>query len=67
MHIKAAMLLMCLEVPGEGFFCFPGRDWEEVCRKLLSLIKLNKRFEIRNIDQNLDMALLIVAVCTVLL
>ena len=67
MHIKAAMLLMCLEVLGEGFFCFPGTDWEEVYRKLLSLIKLNKRFGIRNIDQNLDMALLIVAVCTVLL
>ena len=32
------MLLMCLEVLREGFFCFPVRDWEGVCRKLLSLI-----------------------------
>ena len=37
MHIKAAMLLMCLEVLGEGvFLCFSGRDWEGICRKLLS-------------------------------
>ena len=27
------MLLMCLEVLSEGFFCFPVRDWEGVCRK----------------------------------
>ena len=32
------MLLVCLEVAREGFFCFPVRDWEGVCRKLLSLI-----------------------------
>ena len=38
------MLLMCLEVLREGFFCFPVRDWEGVCRKLLSLVFLN--FEI---------------------
>ena len=36
MHIKAVMLLICLEVLGEQFFCFPGGDWEGVCRKLLS-------------------------------
>ena len=41
MHIKAAMLFLCLEVLGEGFFCFPERDWEGVYRKLLSLAKLN--------------------------
>ena len=32
---------MCLEVLREGFFCFPVRDWEGVCRKLLSLVFLN--------------------------
>ena len=31
------MLLMCLEVPRKGFFCFSVRDWERVCRKRLSL------------------------------
>ena len=36
-----------------------------VCRKLLSLVKLYQRFWIWNIDQNLNMALLIVAACTV--
>ena len=43
------MLLICLEVLREGFFCFPVkgkdweflRDWERVCRKLLSLVFLN--------------------------
>ena len=39
--MKAIMLLMCLEVLREGFFCFPVRDWEGVCRKLLSLVFLN--------------------------
>ena len=34
------MLLMSLEVLGEEFLCFPGRDWEGVCRKLLPLVKL---------------------------
>ena len=38
------MLLMCLEVLKKEFFCFPVRDWEGVCRKLLSLVFLN--FEI---------------------
>ena len=60
------MLVMCPEVLGESFFCFPGRDWEGVCRKLLSQVKLYQRFWIWNIDQSLNMALLIVAVCTVL-
>ena len=32
------MLLMCLEVLREEFFCFSMRDWEGVCRKLLSLV-----------------------------
>ena len=27
-HIKAIMLLVCLEVLEEGIFCFPGRDCE---------------------------------------
>ena len=40
------MLLMCLEVLREEF-CFPVRDWEGVCRKLLSLIKLYHRFWIQ--------------------
>ena len=35
------MLLMCLEVLREGLFYFPVRDWEGVCRKLLSLFFLN--------------------------
>ena len=35
------MLLICLEVLREGFFCFPMRDWEGVCRKLLFLVFLN--------------------------
>ena len=35
------MLLMCLEVLREGFFCFHVRDWVGVCRKLLSLVFLN--------------------------
>ena len=43
-NIKAVMLLIGLEVLEEGFFCFPGRDWEGVCRKLLSLGKLYQRF-----------------------
>ena len=40
MHITAVMLLLCIKVLREGFFCFHGRDWEGVCRKLLSLVKL---------------------------
>ena len=35
------MLLMCLEVLREGFFGFPVRDLEGVCRKPLSLLFLN--------------------------
>ena len=35
------MLLICLEALRDGFFCFPVRDWEGVCRKLLSLVFLN--------------------------
>ena len=34
------MLLICQEVR-EAFFCFPVRDWERVCRKLLSLVFIN--------------------------
>ena len=40
MHIKAAVLSMYLEMLGEGFFCFPGRDWERICSKIFSLVKL---------------------------
>ena len=43
-HIQAVMLLMRLEVLREGFFCFPLRDWEGVCWKLLSLVSLNFEF-----------------------
>ena len=64
-HIKI-LLLMCLEALGEGLSCFHGRDWEGVCRKILSVVKLYQRFWIWNVDQNLKMALLIVAVCIVL-
>ena len=64
---KVVMLLICLDVLGKEFFYFPERDSEGICRKLLSLVKLYQRFWIWNIDQNLNMALLIVAVCTVLL
>ena len=60
------MLLMCLEVLGERLSCFPGRSWEGVCRKLLSLVKPHHGFWIWNIDQNLNIALLIMAVSTVL-
>ena len=35
------MLLMCLEVLREGYFCFAVRDWEGVCKKLLSIVFLN--------------------------
>ena len=60
------MLLLCLEVLGERLSCFPGRSWEGVCRKLLSLVKPYHGFWIWNIDQNLNIALLIMAVSTVL-
>ena len=53
MHIKAVMLLMCLKMSEEGFFCFPVRDCEGGCSKLLSLVKLYQRFWIWDIDQNL--------------
>ena len=36
-------LLMCLDVVREGFFCFPVRDWEGVCGKLLPLVFLNSQ------------------------
>ena len=65
-HIKPVMLSMLLEVLREGFLGFPGRDWGGVCGKLLSLLKLYQRFWTRNIDHNVNMALLIVAVCIVL-
>ena len=35
------MLMMCLEVLRGEFFCFSVRDWEEICRKILSLLFLN--------------------------
>ena len=44
MHIKAVMLLMCLEVLREEFFRFPGGNWEGVCQKLFSLLKLYQVF-----------------------
>ena len=44
-HIKAVMSLICLEVLGEGFFCFPVGDWEGICRNLLFLVKLYQRFQ----------------------
>ena len=44
------MLLMCLEVLREGFVCFPMRDWEGVCRKLLSLVFLNFELPVKTLD-----------------
>ena len=35
------MLLMCLEVLKERFFGFTVRDWEGICRKLMSIVFLN--------------------------
>ena len=61
-----SLLLMCLEVLGEWFSCFPWIDWEEFSRKLLSLVKLCQRIWTWNCDQNLIIALLILPVCTVL-
>ena len=61
-----SLLLMCLEVLGEWFSCFPWIDWEEFSRKLLSLVKLYRRIWTWNCDQNLIIALLILPVCTVL-
>ena len=61
-----SLLLMCLEVLGEWFSCFPWIDWEEFSRKLLSLVKLYRRIWTWNCDQNLIIALLILAVCNVL-
>ena len=60
------LLLMCPEVLEEGFSCFPRRDWEGVCSKLLFLVRLYQRFWIWNTDKNLNMALLIVNDCTML-
>ena len=57
--------LMCLEALEGGFSCFPGRDWKGARRKL-SLVKLNQWIWMWNLYQNLILALLIVAVCTVL-
>ena len=37
-------LLLCLETLGKEFPRFSGRDWEGVCRKLLSVVKLYHRF-----------------------
>ena len=61
-----SLLLMCLEVLGKWFSCFPWIDWEEFSRKLLSLVKLYQRIWTWNCDQNLIIALLILPVCTVL-
>ena len=44
MHIKAAMLLMCLEVLGEGFFCvFLGETGKGFVGNYC-LVKLYQRF-----------------------
>ena len=57
------LLLICLETLGETFPYFSWRDCKGVNRKLLSLAKLYPWIWIRNLYQNLIMALLIVAVC----
>ena len=64
---RMRQLLMCLEALGGEFFCFYGRDWKGVSRKLLPLKKLYQWIWIWNLHQSLIVALLIVAVCTVLL
>ena len=65
---------MC-RTAGEGFFYFPGRDWEWACRKVLSskavpeVLDMKYRSEFKhgfaNRGQNLNMVLLIVVICTV--
>ena len=40
----AVILLMCLEMLGEGFFCLPEIDCKGVCTKPLSPLKLYQRF-----------------------
>ena len=44
------MLLMCLELLREGFFCFPVRDCEVVSRKLLSLVFLNFQLQAKMLN-----------------
>ena len=44
------MLLIFLELLREGFFCFPVRDWEAVCRKLLSLVFLNFQLQAKMLN-----------------
>ena len=60
------LLLTCLEALEEGFFCFPGRDQEGVIRSLFSLVNLYQTIWIWNLDQNLIMAFLLAAFCSVL-
>ena len=43
---------------GGEFSSFAARDWEKVCRDLLSLVNLYQRIRILNLDQILIMALL---------
>ena len=43
-------LLCCWSTEGRGFFCFPVRDWEGVCRKLLSLVFLNFQLLAKNAE-----------------
>ena len=38
------MSYMCLDILGKEFFCFPVRDWEVVCGKLLPVVKLYRGF-----------------------
>ena len=60
------LLLTCLGALEEGLSCFPGRDGEGVTSNLFSLVKLCQSIWVWNLDQNLIMILLIVAVSTVL-
>ena len=61
------LLLISLGALEEKFSRFSGTDWEGSNRNLLPLVKLYEKVWIWNWDENLTMALLIVAVCTVIL
>ena len=36
---------MCPEVLGEGFFCFPRKDWEGVCKAIPEALGIKYRSE----------------------
>ena len=60
------LLLLCLEALRESFSFFPERECKGLSGKLLHLVELYQWIWILNLYQNLIMALLIVAVYTML-